>query len=77
MQQHDAIVGARYMDTVFNSEFTIVAVRADTDSDIASEDEITVVLDYDEQFEDPVERPLSEFKDQSGTYLIKVPDTDG
>jgi len=71
---HDAVVGARFMDTVFSSEFTVIEVRAETDDDVAAEEDIVVVLDYDEQFDDPVERPLSEFREQSGTYLIEVPD---
>jgi hypothetical protein len=71
---HDAIVGARFMDTVFSSEFTIIEVRAETDEDVADEEDIVVVLDYEEQFDDPVERPLNEFREQSGTYVIEVPD---
>jgi len=71
---HDAIVGARFMDTVFSSEFTIIEVRAETDEDVADEDDIIVVLDYEEEFDDPVERPLNEFREQTGTYVIEVPD---
>jgi len=71
---HDAIVGARFMDTVFSSEFTIIEVRAETSEDVADEEDIVVVLDYEEQFDDPVERPLDEFREQSGTYVIEVPD---
>lgn len=71
---HDAVVGARFMDTVFSSEFTVIEVRAETDEDVADEEDIVVVLDYEEQFDDPVERPLDEFRDQSGTYVIEVPD---
>jgi len=74
---HDAIIGARYMDTVFDSEFTIVEVRAETDEDIASEDEVIVVLDYDETFEDPIERPLSEFRRETGINVVSVPDHAG
>lgn len=71
---HDAIVGARFMDTVFSSEFTIIEVRADTDDDIADPEDIVVVLDYEEKFDDPVERPLAEFREQSGMYVIEVPE---
>lgn len=74
---HDAIVGARFMDTVFSTEFTVQAVKATTDDDLPDDDDIVVVLDYDEQFDDPIEVPLPEFRHKSGIYVTEVPDHAG
>lgn len=72
----DAIIGARYEDTVFGVEFTVVAVETDTDNDVASDDEITVVLDYD-TFDTNVEVSLSQFQEESGIHVINVPEDAG
>lgn len=72
----DAIIGARYMDTVFDSEFTIVAVRAETDDGVADEDDIIVVMDYD-TFDGTSEVPLSVFRDEAGIEVIDIPEHAG
>lgn len=72
---HDAIIGARYMDTVFNSEFAIVTVRSEAEGEIPDNDEIVVVLEYaDRPAGRLVEHDLETFKDLDGVYLTHVPD---
>jgi hypothetical protein len=72
---HDAIIGARYMDTVFNSEFAIVGVRTDTDSEVPDTDEIIVTLEYEDRPDDRlVEIGLDEFQTLDGIYVTHVPE---
>lgn len=62
------------MDTVFNSEFVIVTVRAETEQTVPEIDEITVMLEYESRPDNRlVEMPLDEFQNLDGIYVTHVP----
>lgn len=72
---HDTIIGARYMDTMFNSEFVIAGLRIDTDSDIPDTDEIIVTLEYEDRPEQRlVEMSLDDFETLEDVYITHVPE---
>lgn len=72
---HDAIVGARYMDTVFNSEFVIVAVEADRDDGLPDPEDISVMLEYeDHDYDRIVTVDLDTFRDLDDIYVVDVPE---
>jgi len=68
----NAIMGARYRDTTFEQTFIITNVKADTDKDIAEDEEITVVMDY-EDVADPLTIDLATFKTTDDIELVEVP----
>lgn len=68
----DAIVGARYNDEMFESEFTVTEVYAESDSEIADEDEIYVVMQYD-IFDVDITVSLDAFRDNTQISVIEVP----
>lgn len=70
--KRDAIIGARYEDSVFDSEFTITEIRAETDEPVASEEDVVVIMDY-EVMEGTTAVSLDTFRSESGITLIDLP----
>lgn len=72
---HDAIVGARYMDTVFNSQFVVIAVEADENTDTPPEaSDITVVMEYEDRETGRIQTTdLDAFQSLEDIYVVDVP----
>lgn len=71
---HDALVGARYKDSIYDSNFTIVSVHArDEDtSRITDDSDILVEMDYDE-FDSTIEVTLEQFREDETIELLSIP----
>lgn len=67
----DALIGARYHDSVYDADFTVVSVR--TNENLPEDHQIVVVLDYD-TIDQEMEVSLETFKSAESIDVISVPD---
>jgi hypothetical protein len=72
----DVILGARYNDSVFDSDFTVTAVEVDDDvppDERPTEEQVWVELTYEHGFDEPVTITLAQFRREDGHELREVP----